>query len=71
MTLRQFLDAGYALLVEEYQRLGTPLMEALEKLQPMAAQVRKPDDVSVSEAVIVSENEASMRKLAQMMGGVG
>ena len=30
MTLRQFLDAAYALLVEEAQRLGIDLISALE-----------------------------------------
>jgi len=70
MTLRQFLDAGYTLLIEEYQRLGMSLMEALEKLEPMRAHVPRAD-VPVSEAVVVSENEASMRKLVQMMGGLG
>lgn len=70
MTLRQFLDAGYALLVEEYQRLGTPLMEALEKLQDMSAHTKKPGEV-VAESAVISQNEASLRQLQQMMGGVG
>lgn len=37
MTVGQFLDLGYAALVEEYIRTGSTLMEALDKTKEYAA----------------------------------
>lgn len=36
MTLTQFLDAAYALLVDEYRRLGSSLTEALGRTREYA-----------------------------------
>jgi hypothetical protein len=73
MTLRQFLDAGYALLVEEYQRLGMGLTEALQELESLRAHVRRPEGEAapVPEAEVVRQNEASLKQLQMMMGGAG
>jgi hypothetical protein len=70
MTLRRFLDVAYAILVEEYQRLGMNLMDALEKLENMKARTVKKDGVSAepTEAEIARQNEASLRELNKMMG---
>jgi hypothetical protein len=38
MTLRDFLDAAYALLVRESVRVGNTLLEALEKCAEFAQQ---------------------------------
>lgn len=37
MTLSQFLDVAYALLVDEYRRLGSNLTEALDRTREFAA----------------------------------
>ena len=35
MSLRRFLNVAYAILVEEYQRLGIDLISALEKVSEL------------------------------------
>lgn len=46
------------------------LTEALEKLQDLRAQAPKPERGSLSESAVVSQNEASLRQLQAMMGGI-
>lgn len=66
MTLKEFLDAGYALLVDEYRKLGMPLFEALSKTATWRAggdeEGAAPGDVpAVSENTVVAQNEQSLR----------
>lgn len=86
MTLNQFLDAAYALLVEEYRRLGANLSEALDRTREYAAggHNRKQEPVTASgnarEAVTAVpqsgltaeelQNEAALAALEQAMQGV-
>lgn len=76
LTLRKFLDAGYAILVEEYQRLGIDLLTAVEKLGSFAAGRPDPGDELQTEAPppptqgVVAQNQASMAELQKMMAGV-
>lgn len=46
------------------------LTEALDKLQDLRAQVTKPEGAEPGEAAVVSQNEASMRQLQALMGGI-
>ena len=85
MTLNQFLDAAYALLVEEYRRLGANLSEALDRTREYAAGGHmKKEPVTASgnarEAITVVpqsgltpeelENERSLAALEAAMQGV-
>jgi hypothetical protein len=71
MTLRRFLDAAFALMVEEYQRLGSPLIETLEQLGEYRARSSEAPSVEKVEQDIARRNEESLRQLQQLMGGVG
>ena len=65
MTLRQFLDAAYALLVEEAQRLGIDLISALETHSKWAARslLEAVNDTSI-------QNQRALAELEKMMSGV-
>lgn len=70
MTLRQFLDAAYALLVEEYQRLGIGLMDAIDKtVQWRAGGDQEPPPPPSSEEVAL-QNDAALAQLQTLMAGV-
>jgi hypothetical protein len=62
MTLRRFIDAAYAILVGEYQRLGMDLLTAIEKVGELGGET--PVDK------VGSENARAMEQLMGMMGGV-
>jgi hypothetical protein len=66
MTLRQFMDAGYTLLVEEYQRVNVDLLSALEKTQEWAAGGKKDESKTVSK----NQNDQAMAALTARMAGV-
>ena len=70
MTLRRYLDVAYAIFVEEYQRLGMNLMDALEKTESMRARKIENNGVSAgpSEAEIARRNEASLQELNKLLG---
>jgi hypothetical protein len=73
--LRGFLDCAYAILVEEYQRLGIDLLTAVEKLGDFAAGHRRTDGAIPLEAPepdersVVRQNQLAMVQLQKMMGG--
>lgn len=62
MTLRRFIDVGFAILVEEYQRLGVDLLSAIEKVSALGG-----DTVPEPEKI---DNKQSIDQLMAMMGGV-
>lgn len=74
LTLEEFLNCGYMLLVDEMVRLGerVDLMTAQEQLglipksTPTAQAVAAPP-----KDVVASENDDAMRALQQMMKGTG
>lgn len=84
MTLTQFLDAAYALLVDEYRRLGSSLMEALSRTREYAqgghrpvvtasGNEERPSLQVVPQSTLTPEelqNEQALAALEQMMGGV-
>lgn len=72
MNLRRFIDVAYAILVEEYQRLGSDLLSALEKVSALG---RDPDAAVAERAeappeVVAAKNAQSMDALMGMMAGV-
>lgn len=82
MTLNQYLDVAYTLLVEEYRRLGANLTEALDRTREFAAgghrksvtasgnareTVTQPQSTLTPEEL---ENERSLAALEQAMQGV-
>lgn len=79
MTLGHFLDAGYALLAEEYQRLGTDLTTTLKQLSQWQAGGPKEEveeeavvqQRSPSDAATARQNTQAMAELQAMMAGVG
>ena len=64
MTLRRFIDVAFAILVEEYQRLGTDLLTALERVGALGS------DGEVAPERVAEQNAQSMDALMAMMGGV-
>jgi hypothetical protein len=46
------------------------LTEALEKLQDLRAQAPKSERGSLPESAVVSQNEAALKQLQAMMGGI-
>lgn len=82
MTLNQFLDVAYALLVDEYKRLGSSLVEALASTREYAAGGHRPvtasgnDDERPALRAVPDlspeelQNEQALAALEQMMNGV-
>jgi len=69
MSLKRFLEASYALMAEEHQRIN-PLVDLLsvaEKLNPTAAKVEKVP----SKGEVSARNEASMKMLEAMTAPLG
>ena len=66
MTLKHFLDAAYALLVEEYQRLGTDLLSAVEKVGLLGSGQAEEKPAPA----VAAQNEQSMAALQGMLAGV-
>ena len=67
MTLRRFVDVGFAILVEEYQRLGVDLLSALEKVGLLGAPEEEKAAAEIPKPV---DNARSMEALMGMLGGV-
>jgi len=65
MSLRRFIDVGFAILVEEYQRLGTDLLTAIEKVGALGGEV--PEEPKVETAV---DNAKAMDQFMGMLKGV-
>lgn len=78
MKLGHFLDAGYALLVEEYQRLGTDLTTTLQQLSewraggpPEDQDTEVPVQQKPVETATARQNAQALAELQSMMAGVG
>ena len=65
LTLRGFIDVGFAILVDEYTRLGVNLLEAIEKLNRFGQPESQPEP-----EVQAERNAESMQALMSMMAGV-
>lgn len=64
MTLRRFIDVAFAILVEEYTRLGTDLLTAIDRVGALGM----PDEPEP--ARVAEKNAQSMDALMAMLGGV-
>ena len=62
MTLRRFIDVAFAILVEEYQRLGVDLLSAIDKVGALGGGT-EPEPEKI-------DNKQSINQLLAMMGGV-
>ena len=75
MKLKHFLDAAYAMLADEYQRLGMNLFEATEKLVEWSAGYKPseglPVAVAIEEDQAARQNERSLAELQARMAGLG
>jgi hypothetical protein len=85
MTLNQFLDAAYALLVQEHVRIGASLIEALSNTREYAAGFKEEEEEELIPAggntpalrslpQLTPEelaNEQSLAAFEELMGGVG
>jgi hypothetical protein len=67
MTLRRFIDVAFAILVEEYQRLGTDLLTAIDKVG-LLGMPDSEDNVAPTPTAV--DNARAMDQLMGMMGGV-
>jgi hypothetical protein len=65
MTLRRFIDVGFAVLVGEYQRLGVDLISAIEKVSALGGD---PDEPAVEARAV--DNAASMQLMMSQLAGV-
>jgi hypothetical protein len=82
MSLGAFLDAAYAVLIEEYRRLGSDLQSALAEMEMWRAggpAGERPQSVSTitpeqeyarSERATALANQKSLAELQKMMAGV-
>jgi hypothetical protein len=78
MSLRGFLDACYALLVEDFQRVNPllPADDVLERVRSALGMNAGPDPAPTAVAapagvtVNPAQNDRSMNMLMAMMGGV-
>lgn len=68
LTLRRFVDAAAALLVEEYQRLGTDLLSACEKVAALGTRPAADDDAGPVPDVV--DNRQAVSALMARMSGV-
>lgn len=73
MTLRSFLDAAYAIQVREANRLGIPLLDALERLRSMGQvtigrEERTPG--TAEERATERQNARALANLERAMMGV-
>lgn len=78
LTLREFLDAAYVLLVEEGLRMGVPLEGAIDAVKDWRAGGIRPAGGTApatqavpSEAAVVSQNQRALAELSKMMPGLG
>jgi hypothetical protein len=65
LTLRQFLNAAYTLMLEEWVRVGVGLEEALSNMAPWR-EGGPPSKESLGEN-IAAQNESAMEQLKQQM----
>lgn len=70
MSLRRFLNVAYAILIEEYQRLGTDLISAMAKIAELAESTPSPTGPRPVPKAVAASNEASMALLQGMLGNV-
>lgn len=70
MTLRQFLDAAYALLVEEYQRLGVGFIDAIDKTAKWRAGDGQGPPAPPSPEEVARQNDAALTQFQTLMAGV-
>jgi hypothetical protein len=72
MSLRRFLNVAYAILVEEYQRMGIDLISALEKVSELGGQraERAQEGHRPQPRAVAASNEASMNMLQGMLASV-
>ena len=68
MTLADFMDTSYALIVEERQRINplTDMLSLAEELNPRSAKVER----IPRQGEVKAQNEQSMALLQGMMGNV-
>lgn len=66
MTLRRFVDVAFAILVEEYQRLGVDLLSAIEKVGALGGETSAEPPAEK----VAADNAQSMATLMGMLGGV-
>ncbi len=69
MNLRRFLDAAYAMYVDELMRLGMNLAEATEKTVAWAAHTIE-HAVDPVDAEVARQNQSALDDLEKMMQGV-
>lgn len=72
MTLSRFISCAYAMFVEEYQRVGTDLLTAIEKVnESIGLTVAKPEAAVATEHVPSSrENDRALAELQKLVGGL-
>jgi hypothetical protein len=68
MTLRRFLDAGYALLVEAWQGVGSQLLESIERADESLGLRAAGKPVAVTPSPV--DNDRALAELNAMMAGV-
>lgn len=70
MSLRRFLNVAYAILVEEYQRMGIDLISALEKVADLGGGKATEHTTQAVPKVVAAANEQAYNAIGAMMAGV-
>jgi len=75
MTMRRFLDSGYALLVETFLRMGTDMLTAIEAVDEAIGLIGAPPEVLVAVAErrvpSAADNDRALAELKGLVGGLG
>jgi hypothetical protein len=70
MTLRRFVDVAFAILVEEYQRLGVDLLTAIDRVNALGGPDIREDGTPAPDPVRAVDNRQSMSVLMGQLSGV-
>lgn len=70
MPLYRFLDAAYAVLVEEFRRLGMDLITAVSRVNEMIGlEAESTPEAAEPPVPSAADNTRALNELAVMMGG--
>ena len=70
MTLRTFLNAAYAVLVAEYQRIGKDILTAVEEVNQSIGLTPVTDGPTVPSGPSAADNDRALAELNKLMAGV-
>ena len=70
MTLRSFLSAAYAVLVDEYQRIGKDILTAVEDVNRSIGLLPAVEGEPLPAGPSAADNDRALAELENLMRGV-